>query len=170
MATPPAGPGWQPDLERDSLSFRMLDLGRTLLDMLHDDPDREAELIELMTAHVAAQAAMGKNLMPFEGFIPIAMLQVSGTELVFLGRLEGREGYALAIQGDTFAVMARLLYDVENADLYGGTLLSFRGEAAAAIRWLGLMNEAIREGEVDPFLPMDLTEPTIPVATPANQP
>lgn len=170
MTKPPASPGWQPDVERDSLVFRLLDLGRTLLDRLHDDPEREGELISLLSTHVTAQAALGRNLLPFDGFIPVVMVQISAQEILYLGRLEGRSGYALALQGDGFAAMARLLYDVEAADLIGGTLLSFRGDPTAAARWIGLLTEAVREGEIDPFLPLDPYQPGWGLSEPANQP
>lgn len=146
---------WQPDPDRDTLAFQFLSLGRALLDVLNEEPDREEECIARMRAALAEESEGLKDLPPLEGLAPLTAFTLSEEEMVFFGAMEEEDGYVLAAQTEGFNIMVSLVYDSEREDVVGGCILDFSGDALDAAHWAAEVAEAIDYGDIDPFGPFD---------------
>lgn len=149
---------WQPDPDRDTLAFQFLSLGRALLDVLNEEPEREQECIARMRTAIAEESEGLKELPPLEGLLPLTAFTLSDEEMVFFGAMEEEDGYVLAAQTENFNIMVSLVYDSEREDVVGGCILDFTGDALDAAHWAAELSEAIDYGDIDPFGPFDEDE------------
>lgn len=133
---------WRGDAERDLATYRLLGLGKALI----QHTGQQEDIAEQIGRHSDLLAQLSEE--GYSGLVPQAIIEPGSGEQLYYGRVEdSRDAYLMYCRTPDFEAAVGYAMDKIDRDIGAGEVHFFRGDAEIAIAWAGDLLRQVERGD-----------------------